>query len=76
MYPQRAELMGPRMAREVAGSNYTGRFAGKMSVVQNLMDEGAWPNIAAALTGLYEQLRSQRSAVGGRALPTTATARH
>jgi hypothetical protein len=34
------------LAGDVAGSNYTGRFAGKMIVIHNLMDEPAWPNHA------------------------------
>jgi hypothetical protein len=38
----------------VAGSNYTGRFTGKMIVIQNLMDEGAWPNHALYYRRLVE----------------------
>lgn len=43
VYPQRAELMGPRFARQGSGSIQSGRFAGKMIVVESLMDEAAVP---------------------------------
>ena len=43
VYPQRQELMGPRFARQGSGSIQTGRFAGKMIVVETLMDEAAVP---------------------------------
>jgi hypothetical protein len=43
IYPQRPRLIGPRSARWSSGSVQTGRFAGKMIVVQNLMDEAAYP---------------------------------
>jgi hypothetical protein len=46
IYPQRPRLIGPRSARWSSGSVQTGRFAGKMIVVQNLMDEAAYPNQA------------------------------
>ena len=43
IYPQRPNVIGPRYARQGAGSTQTGRFAGKMIVVQTLMDEAAFP---------------------------------
>jgi hypothetical protein len=43
VYPQRPALLGPRYARYAMGSTQTGRFAGKMIVVQVLMDEAAFP---------------------------------
>lgn len=43
VYPQRPRLMGPRYARFGGGSIQTGRFAGKMIVVQTLVDEAAYP---------------------------------
>jgi hypothetical protein len=46
IYPQRPRLIGPRSARWSSGSVQTGRFAGKMIVVQNLMDEAAYPSQA------------------------------
>jgi hypothetical protein len=53
IYPQR-RLLGPYFVRGQAGSNFSGRFAGKMIVIQNLMDEGAWPNHAVYYRGLVE----------------------
>ncbi len=43
LYPQRAEFVGPRYAMGGAGSIQTGKFEGKMIVVENLMDEIAFP---------------------------------
>jgi hypothetical protein len=43
VYPQRPAVLGPRFARYAMGSTQTGRFAGKMIVVQCLMDEAAFP---------------------------------
>ena len=43
VYPQRRELMGARFARQGSGSIQSGRFAGKMIVVEALMDEAAVP---------------------------------
>lgn len=42
VYPQRP-VLGPRFARHAMGAVMTGRFAGKMIVVQALMDEAAFP---------------------------------
>lgn len=42
VYPQRSMLLGPRYGGGT-GSIQTGRFAGKMIVVQALMDEAAFP---------------------------------
>jgi hypothetical protein len=43
VYPQRPAVLGPRYARYAMGSTQTGRFAGKMIVVESLMDEAAFP---------------------------------
>ena len=43
LYPQRPELLGPRMNDIGGGSVESGRFAGKMIVVESLMDEHAAP---------------------------------
>jgi len=43
IYPQRQNVLGARMARQGSGANQTGRFAGKMIMVQTLMDEAAYP---------------------------------
>ncbi|MHA2392403.1 MAG: hypothetical protein ACXAEX_10710 [Promethearchaeota archaeon] len=43
LYPQRPEILGPRHAYQGAGSIQTGRFEGKMIVVEMLMDEAAYP---------------------------------
>lgn len=61
IYPQRPKLMGPRSVRWNCGSVQTGRFAGKMIVVQTLMDEAAYPANAdyyrrLASTALSSQL--------------------
>jgi hypothetical protein len=43
IYPQRPFLMGPRYALSGTGTLQTGRFAGKMILVEALMDEAAYP---------------------------------
>lgn len=43
IYPQRERKIGPIMARQGSGVSQSGRFAGKMIVVQTLMDEAAYP---------------------------------
>jgi hypothetical protein len=52
VYPQRPNLIGPRSVRWSCGSVPTGRFGGKMIVVQNLMDEAAYPSQADHYRGL------------------------
>ncbi|MFX0051625.1 MAG: PKD domain-containing protein [Candidatus Hermodarchaeota archaeon] len=42
LYPQRSELVGPRYAFGGAGSFQTGKFKGKMIVVECIMDEIAY----------------------------------
>jgi hypothetical protein len=59
VYPQR-NLLGPYFVRGQAGSNFSGRFGGRMIVVQNLMDEGAWPNHAVYYRGLVEAALGSR----------------
>jgi len=46
IYPQRPELLGPRYARNGGAGLQSGRFGGKMIVVQCLLDEGAYPQQA------------------------------
>ncbi|MBB6669319.1 PKD domain-containing protein [Cohnella nanjingensis] len=43
MYPQRAIQVGPMVTYGGAGSLQSGRYEGKMIVVQTLMDESAFP---------------------------------
>jgi hypothetical protein len=43
IYPQRPALVSPRFVRYAMGTTETGRFAGKMIVVDCLMDEAAFP---------------------------------
>jgi hypothetical protein len=43
LYPQRPKVLGPLMARGAVGALQTGRFQGKMIVVESLMDEDAFP---------------------------------
>ncbi len=46
IYPQRPELLGPRFVRNNGAGTLSGRFAGKMIVVQSLFDEIAYPQQA------------------------------
>ncbi len=46
IYPQRPELLGPRFVRNNGAGLLSGRFAGKMIVVQSLFDEIAYPQQA------------------------------
>ncbi len=46
IYPQRPQLIGPRFVRNNGAGLMSGRFAGKMIVVQNLCDEIAYPQQA------------------------------
>lgn len=43
IYPQRPRKIGPIMTRQGSGVSQSGRIAGKMIVVQTLMDEAAYP---------------------------------
>jgi hypothetical protein len=43
LYPQRPRLLGPIMTKATIGALQTGRFRGKMIVVESLMDEDAFP---------------------------------
>jgi hypothetical protein len=47
IYPQRPNFIGPRMAYQGTGSIQSGRFGGKMIAVQTMMDEAAFPYMAA-----------------------------
>jgi len=46
VHPQRPELLGPRFVRNNGAGLMTGRFGGKMIVVQSLFDEIAYPQQA------------------------------
>jgi PKD domain len=60
IYPQRAFLLGPQFARGAAGSIPTGKFHGKMILVENLYDGAAWPWSADwYLTKVKENLGGQ-----------------
>jgi hypothetical protein len=43
LYPQRPNLMGPEFAASGAPAAQTGRFRGKMIVVESLLDQDAFP---------------------------------
>jgi hypothetical protein len=43
LYPQRTMLLGPMFTKGAAGSIPTGRFEGKMILVESLWDREAWP---------------------------------
>ena len=43
VYPQRAMLIGPLLARGATGTLQTGKFTGKMIVVESLWDSEAYP---------------------------------
>jgi hypothetical protein len=43
IYPPRPVLLGPKFAEQGAGSHQTGKFAGKMIVIETLTDEHASP---------------------------------
>jgi hypothetical protein len=43
IYPQRPNLIGTSMSKPGSGSIQSGRFAGKMIVMESLMDEAAYP---------------------------------
>lgn len=45
-YPQRPQLLGPRFVRNNGAASMSGRFAGKVIVVQSLFDEIAYPQQA------------------------------
>ena len=54
IYPQRPVITGPRYAYQGSGSIQSGRFAGKMIVVETLMDEAAHPCQALPYRRLVE----------------------
>jgi hypothetical protein len=43
IYPQRSKLLGEQFARGAAGTVPTGKFHGKMILLENLYDGAAWP---------------------------------
>ena len=54
IYPQRPKVIGPGMALPGSGSLQSGRFGGKMILVQTLMDEAAFPCQADYYCGLVD----------------------
>ena len=60
IYPQRPRLIGPGMALPGSGSLQSGRFAGKMILVQTMMDEAAFPCQADYYRGLVEAALGSR----------------
>jgi hypothetical protein len=61
IYPQRPKLLAPGFAASGAGSLQTGRFAGKMILVQNLMDEDAHPWMADWYRNLVKAAMGRRA---------------
>jgi hypothetical protein len=43
LYPQRPKLLGPLFTQGASGAVPTGRFEGKMIIVESLWDREAWP---------------------------------
>lgn len=60
IYPQRPNLLGPRYARQGAGSIQSGRFAGKMIVVNCIMDEAAYACGSVEYRKLVEDALGER----------------
>lgn len=61
VYPQRAMLLGPRFAAGAAGTVPTGRFNGKIIVVQSLLDREAWPNQADWYRRTFDRLYGRQA---------------
>jgi hypothetical protein len=57
VYPQRPNLIGASMSKPGSGAVQTGRFAGKVIVVECLMDEAAYPWQAAWYDDLVHQVQ-------------------
>ncbi|HTR70255.1 MAG TPA: hypothetical protein VMH41_08500 [Mycobacteriales bacterium] len=60
IHPQRSAQLGERFARQGSGSSMSGRFAGKMIVVEALMDEAAFPWQADWYRTLVKQTLGRR----------------
>lgn len=60
IYPQRPRLAGPLFQDYAAGSLQTGRFKGKMIVVQSMMDEGIAPWHADRYRSMVQQAFGSR----------------
>jgi hypothetical protein len=60
IYPQRPALMGEPFSRGGAGSVQSGRYGGKMIVVESLMDESAYPWQACHYRKLVERALGPR----------------
>lgn len=57
VYPQRPNVIGPQFSLPGAGSIQSGRFSGKMIVVECLMDEAAYPWQAAWYDDLVHRVQ-------------------
>jgi hypothetical protein len=57
VYPQRPNVIGPQFTFPGAGSVQSGRFSGKVIVVECLMDEAAYPWQAAWYDGLVHEVQ-------------------
>ncbi|MEX1009380.1 MAG: hypothetical protein WD271_16295 [Acidimicrobiia bacterium] len=57
VYPQRPNVIGPQFSFPGAGSVQSGRFTGKVIVVECLMDEAAYPWQAAWYDGLVHEVQ-------------------
>ena len=57
VYPQRPNVIGPQFSFPGAGSIQSGRFAGKVIVVECLMDEAAYPWQAAWYDDLVHEVQ-------------------
>ena len=55
LYPQRSRSASRDFFQNFIGTNYRGRFAGKMIVLQNLLDEDCYPSNAVYYRGLVER---------------------
>ncbi len=54
IYPQRDEPLAGRVVHRARGANYSGRFPGKMIMLQGLLDESSWANNAVFYRRLVE----------------------
>jgi hypothetical protein len=61
VYPQRPNLIGARFALPGSGSIESGRFAGRMILVESLMDEAAYPWQAAQYHRMVEEALGDRT---------------
>ena len=57
VFPQRPNVIGPQFSKPGAGSIQSGRFSGKVIVVESLMDEAAYPWQAAWYDDLVHEVQ-------------------